>query len=245
MTFKLLCWTFSTVLVLNGMSSPAVEFRIETEVFLADNPEVVQQHLTLFDGTNVYDFSKMTPQEIVILDGVSKQCQLLRPDRKTNRIVSIDSVNRATQNIHDIAPHVLADRYFFAFPRFGKAQLAKTGLLKLIGPDISYEVVGIQVTHSEKKRAYKFFADQFARFNGWITMTPPQSRLRLNEELDRYNLIPTEVTRTIKKPVEHTGIPSKVRSRHNVKWSLTDEDHSWIDLAKDYRRTFSQINSAE
>jgi hypothetical protein len=236
-----------TVLLLAAAATAALgqDFRIDTEVFLGDEKEPAAETLTLFYRGLIYDFLLTGPEEITMFDPQRGRFTLLDPARKLRCGVATQEVLDYTLALETHAAQSKDPLFTFAAsPKFTPTaeEFQENGQdrtrLTLAGPTLEYSVVAYHPKKQpETVRAFRSFADWYARLNAMRGSLPPGARLELNKTLFERDLIPLEITRTIAAP-HLLAKKSEVRSRHLVTWSLSGEDHKRIERAGTYLAEF-------
>ena len=227
----------------------ALDFRVETDVFIGNEKDPVAENLTLFADGQVYDFVLSGSKEITIYDPTRGQFKLLDTGRKFRSNVStqqllemVEARDAATLKGEDPFLRAIVKPKFETkveeFEENGESRVRIT----LASKEVTYKAVGHRPQHAEAVHAYRQFCDYFARFNAVRPGTlPPGARLALNQALAERGLVPIEIERTDSAP----GRKLEVRSRHLINWILSKQDHQRIATAGNYLTEFSEVNFAE
>jgi hypothetical protein len=229
-----------SVALLLAAVAPAIaqEFRIDTEVFVGKEREPAAETLTLFSNGLIYDFLITQPEEITMFDPLRGRFTLLDPVRKVRCGISTQEV---LDYVLALEAHAAEEKVvlfsFAASPKFTPAveEYEENGQklvrLTLAGKALTYSAVARKPERPEAVRAFRSFADWFARLNAMRPGNlPPGARLELNKTIAERDLIPLEITRTIAAP-RILASKREVRCRHLVTWSLSGEDRKKIDRA--------------
>lgn len=221
----------------------AQDFRVDTDVFLDEEKETYSEHLTLFQGTVVYDFSVKGPAEITILNLQSGEISLLDINRKKRSDLTTKELLEFSARIKAIGTSKQAED--LVSPKFDAAFDDTQNLLELTSRKISYRADGIKPSDPSVAERYREFTDWYARLNSMRPPNPPHfGRLELNSELASRGLVPQEITRT----VTYGGLfsrPQIARSRHVIGTGLSGSDRRRIDEAGGYLVSFAKVSPAE
>jgi hypothetical protein len=223
----------------------ALDFRVETDVFIGTDKDPVAENLTLFSDGQVYDFLLSGSPEITIYDPARGQFKLLDTERKFRSSVSTQQL---LEIVEGIETHVAKgnDGYLKALvnPKFEtKVEQFEENdetrvRITMTSKEITYKVVGQRPQHAEAVHAYRQFADYFSRFNAVrLGGLPPGARLALDQVLAEKALIPIEIERTDSAP----GRKLEVRSRHLINWILSKQDRQRITDAGNYLAEFKEV----
>ena len=259
MTHRISCSLIflASSLVLPGLAA-AQDFRIDTEVFVGplDKKDLqpASETLTIFANDMVYDFLLAQPREITLLDPIRGRFTLLDESRKVKASLSTEEVLDYVLSFDSHAAESEDPLFAFAAnPQFETSteEVKENGQslvrITLVGQPLSYVALGQKPQHPQSVRAYRQFADWFARLNvARPGNLPPQARMVLNQTLADQGLLPLEVTRTIissgtfgrEKKLE-------VKTRHLVNWTLSGEDRKRIEHAGDCLARFHAVSFNE
>jgi hypothetical protein len=204
----------------------ALDFRVETDVFIGTDKDPVAENLTLFSDGQVYDFLLSGSREITIYDPARGQFRLLDTERKFRSSVSTQQL---LEIVEGIETHVAKgnDPFLKALvnPKFEtKVEEFEENdetrfRITMTSKEITYKVVGHRPQHPQAVHAYRQFADYFSRFTA------------------EKALIPIEIERTDSAP----GRKLEVRSRHLINWILSKQDRQRITDAGNYLAEFKEV----
>ncbi|MFN0020066.1 MAG: hypothetical protein ACKVP0_17540 [Pirellulaceae bacterium] len=227
----------------------ALDFRVETDVFIGNDKEPVAENLTLFSDGQVYDFVLSGSREITIYDPARGQFKLLDTERKLKSSVSTQNLLELVEGMEGAIakggnPYLRAlvkptfETKVEEFEDNGETRVRVT----MTSKEITYKVVGQRPQHAEAVHAYRQFGDFFSRFNavrkGGLL---PGARLALDQVLAERGLVPIEVERIDSTP----GRKLEVRSRHLINWILSKQDHQRITDAGNYLAEFKDVDFEE
>jgi hypothetical protein len=242
------------MLILSNFRAPeplmAQDFRIETEVFRGDSTEPISENLTLFSGNLILDFMLPTdrtrfPDEIVIYQSREKQFVLLDTRRKIKTEILEGEVLKIVAALQNSTLADDANRFLFQ-PGFEEHFDISTGRLTLESEQLTYEVRGERPRDDEQLHRYFEFISQFARLNATDPRRmPPFARLKLNNALKKYGIMPDEVRLTLVPSLNPPADPIVLRTTHNVIAPLSDKDNKRIESAKRYWMDFKSVSLAE
>jgi len=230
-------------------TSLAVDFRVETDLFIGTEKDPVGENLTLFSGGRVYDFLLSGSKEITIYDPARGQFMLLDTERKLRSDVSTQLLLEKVEKIEasiakgndPFLKAVLKPSFETKVEEFdvnGESRVRIT----LTSKEIIYKVVGTRPKNREAVHAYRQFADYFARFNSVRKGGfPVGARLALDQALAEKGLVPIEIERT--DVVD--GKKLERRSRHLINYVLSKQDLQKIDTAGNYLTEFQSIDFDE
>lgn len=227
----------------------ALDFRVETDVFIGTDKDPIAENLTLFSDGQVYDFVLNGSREITIYDPSRGQFKLLDPERKFRSSVSTQQL---LEMLEGMESHITKgnDSFLKAMvnPKFETKveefeENSETRYrITMASKEITYKVVGQQPQHQEAVHAYRQFADYFSRFNAVrLGGLPPGARLALDQALAEKGLIPIEIERTDSAP----GRKLEVRSRHLINWILSKQDRQRITEAGNYLAELKEVEFEE
>jgi hypothetical protein len=228
------------------------DFRIDTEILVGDQKKPAAESLTIFKGGVVYDFALGAQQEITIFDPVRGRFTLLDPARKWRTGLGSQAVlDYALQFDTEAAQSGNPVFAFAANPHFATSvdeyeeNGQKLTRLTLAAQPLAYVAVARAADKPDAMAAYRQFADWYARLNTTRSGNlPTRARLELNKVLAERQLLPLEITRTI-RPSGLLAREVTVKSRHLMNWTLSGEDHKRIERAGEYLATFQQVDFDE
>jgi hypothetical protein len=240
--------------VLPGLAS-AQDFRIDTEVFVGplDKKDIqpAWETLTIFANDMVYDFLLAQKREIALLDPLRGRFTLLDESRKVKASLSTEEVLAYVLSFDSHAAESQDPLFAFAAnPQFESSseEVHENGQslvrITLTGQPLSYVALGQKPQHPQSVRAYRQFADWFARLNSARPGNlPPAARMVLNQTLADQGLLPLEVTRTIVSSGTFGREKTlEVKTRHLVNWTLSGEDRKRIEHAGDCLARFQDVS---
>jgi hypothetical protein len=238
------------LLIVAGTAA-AQEFRVDTELFFGHEKTPQVEALTIFADGRVYDFL-LTPPEIALFDPARGQFTLLDEGRRVKATITTQDLMGFAL---DLETHAVEGKHallaFAARPKFETTseEVSENGQelvrIKLAGKPLEYTVLGQKPQRAEAVKAYRHFADWYARLNATRPNNlPPGARLALNEELAKRELLPREITRTIAAANPLTR-KDEVKSQHLVNWTLSKEDRKRIERAHDALAQFKPVSFDE
>ena len=218
----------------------AQEFRVQSEVFVADEETPIAENLTLFTASNVvYDFSLNDSQEIAMWDAKGGRLILLDPTRRQKATVMTEKLMEFNRGIKAVAASK-KDTDLFE-PRFEVKFDDAQRTLNLSSKRITYLVIGQPANEATAAQRYKDFADWYARLNAMrIGNMPPFGRLELNRHLAEHGLLPQEVKRTVIYD-RAFGQQHEMRSKHIIDWMLSNTDRKRINEVGGYLASFAEV----
>lgn len=242
---------FGLLVCLHGQHSPAVaqshDFRIETNVYVGDEPEPVSHTVTLFASGVVYDFVDGglgdTPQEIAVFRRPTAarpgQFILLDIERQRRTEISTDRIDRLIKKLTRWASEQEDELLkFSANAEFEETFDEETGRLSLTSPAWNYQVATVPAEKPSALVRYCEFSDWYARLNTMMHGTPPPTpRLKLNEAFERHGIVPVEIHRTI------SADSTELRATHLFSWRLSREDRTRLDEVSRHLANFEKVEN--
>ncbi len=236
---RLIAIMLGTLLAISPMLN-AGEFRCDTEIFVGHEKKPVQESLTIFAESVVYDFLLTKPEEITVYDLPHGRITLLDKSRKSRTTIAVDDLLRFTAAYKTAKP----ESELFAFcvqPNYEESEVEARIVLQ--SKPITYRVATAKPKQSGAEKRYREFADWSARLNAMRPGNlPPFARMEVNQVLAAHAALPEEVERTI-TTVHLTGRKHEViRSRHNYNWTLSAQDHQKIEAVGNYLSEYSLVS---
>ena len=228
----------------------AQDFRIETEVFRGNSSEPISENLTLFSGNLILDFMLPTdrtrfPDEIVIYQSREKQFVLLDTRRQIKTEILEGEVLKILAALQNSSIAEKGNEFLFQ-PEFQEHFDISSGLLTLESEQLTYQVRGKRPTDENQLHRYFEFIGQFARLNATDPRRmPPFARLKLNQSLQKYGVIPEAVQLTITPSRNSPQEMIELRTTHNLISSLSEKDEKRIESAKRYWIDFKPVSLSQ
>lgn len=228
------------------------DFRVDTEVFEAQEKEPQVEALTIFADGRVYDFL-LAQHEIAVFDTPRGQFTLLDEARRVKATITTQDLMGFTL---DFETHAVESRNallaFAARPQFetSSENVKENGQelvrIKMAGKPLEYTALGLKPQREGAAKVYRHFADWYARLNATRPNNlPPGARLALNAELAERDLLPREIVRTTIMFAKPLAKKEEIKSRHLVNWTLSGEDRKKIERAHDAMATFKAVSYDE
>ena len=247
--------TFATILaavllVCLGRSGPAQEFRVYTRVYneaeAAKGSEngsshpIVTRSLSIFHAGKVYDYVEPVG-EVIIFEPARRRFTILSTSREMVTTVEFDELKHLLKVARletekylaqldpkpaDASQKAAQSLRFQLAPRFEEQYDVEKKRLRLLSPDLRYDVECAATQPPEIADEYLRYADWMARLN--YVLHPralfPEPRLALNRSLRRLGMIPVEVEL---QAVVAGGV--HLRAQHQIHWELNAKDRSLIN----------------
>lgn len=194
------------------------DFRIETDVLTADSPQPIDQTVTIFKDGIAYDFSRETPHRILIVDSINNRIALLDSQRKVQTRLGLSelqgNMESARQQLLQSSggPEKLQDAAESDYD-------AGSQMLSVGKRFMRYEAKLQKSQSPEVATQYSAFASASALVNAWQargSTPPPFARLTLNDQLQRHQVIPTEITRTIFVGEKRSVVTSRIHLTYKL-----------------------------
>ena len=234
-----------------GHQVAAQDFRVDSDVYMNGEKEPFSQHLTLFVGSLVYDFtltdpdeSLIAPKEIVILDNKNGKIILLDVPRRRRAEITTAKLLELTARIRIEAAKDATDDLLFLDSTMVFEKDRQT--VELQSQRITYRATGIEPKQPHAVIRYQDFADWYCRLNAMRPGNiPPFGRLKLNRALAAKGLLPEQVERTVRYGGAF-GDKHLARSQHLIHWQLSNTDRQRINKAKGHQlAVFTKISLRE
>lgn len=226
----------------------AEDFRIETQVFLANETEPISENVTFFKSGVVYDFLS-EPKQIAIFRMTeateSGTLILLDPKRKIRTDLTTEEILLYSRGLQDWATtHKDPLLKFSANPDFKESFDEREGSLSLTHERMRYRLL-TQACSENTSAQYKEFSDWYVRAAARMHQgaLPPFPRLMVNAALARHQVIPREVHLEIPAYSGHPAL--NVRSQHEVLLRLSQNDRQEIEKAQQYLADFKKVDFKE
>lgn len=220
-------------LIASASLTSAQEFRVASKVFQGDAEKPDGESLTLFHEGMIYDFLTTSSQEITIFDLPRGRIILLDPVNKIRTEVDTKSLGQfidqmRTRGLQQNKSSLLK---FCADPKFEEGK-DKEGWMTFTSSHMTYRVKPLSGQSPTEAAAYRQFCDWGAKVN--VVMhpggLPPFPRMAINAALDRDDVLPEQVERTV--PGQGLfGKSTVVRSEHVFSSGLLTEDLKKINEA--------------
>ncbi len=233
----------------------AEEFRIETQVFVDDQTEPVDEKLTLFDRGIVYHFHSDPPQVCVF-----KESSGASP----GRFVLLDSARRLrtelkTDEIRDFMKQLKVSAAsqsdpivrFAADPHFDESYVDEPdgtgGELTLESDVLHYRIVTQKAKDRLHLDRYREFSDWNAQLTTMLNVgsTPPFPRLAVNAAIAEREVLAREVHLTISARRPYREDEVSIHAVHLIHWRLSKEDRQQIDRVASDLVTFKPVKFSE
>ncbi|MAT72441.1 MAG: hypothetical protein CMJ58_23295 [Planctomycetaceae bacterium] len=226
-----------------ALSAAAQEFRVETEVFVADEPEPASRTVTLFENGAVYEFIDEAHQIVVYRRGNEDRPGrfiLLDTTAKRRTDVPVDRMDALMEKIQAWAA-VQKDPMmkFSAEPDFKEQYDRELGQLTLSSKEWTYKAATVTAEDAAALIRYRDFTDAYAKLNALMHgEAPPGPRLALNAALEKHGIVPVEIRRILGNDED-----TQVRAAHLFSWRLSRNDRSRIDEAQRFLANYEKVDN--
>jgi hypothetical protein len=221
----------------------AQEFRVENRIYIADDTAPASSSVTLFTSDAVYDFLADT-DETTVFDVAAGRIVLMAPESEVRTEWQTEQLAEYTAEFKSWASeHKDPLLKFLAAPEFKETRGRAGKTVKLSSRLLVYDVSTERPDSAAAAQRYAEFSDWFAQLN-FLTRreTPPFARMRLNRSLAEVGVLPVEV-RKLLTPTK--GEPQRLRSTHEITWSLSSADRRRIDGARQQLATLKPVPHSE
>ena len=241
-SFRLAFLAIAGALLLAGPAR-SQEFRIETDVYVGDEPESVSHSVTLFEKSAVYEFVD-DPVQIIIYrpqsEGRAAQFILLDPSSQQRTDVEAARVDKLIDKLATWAGEQKnALLKFSAAPKFEESFDTSSGSLTLANKEWTYNAATVPAEDADALKRYHDFTDRYAKLNSMLQNSPPPGpRLALNAALAKHGVIPVEIRRVLGGDEKN-----QVRATHLFSWRLSKEDRAKLDEAQAALANFAKVDN--
>ena len=189
----LLCSNVSVI------AKQTADFRIETDVMEAGKAKPIDQTVTLFSGGSAFDYSRATPNQILVVDAINNRIALLDSQRQMQTRINLQELRNGIESAKNKllqaegGPEKIEDAAQTSFD-------PTTGLISIGKRFIRYDAKLQQPASPEFAVQYATFANASALMNAWQSRgsaPPPFARLQLNQAISERESIPSEIKRTV------------------------------------------------
>lgn len=237
--------TFSLLSAAGSQCATGQEFRIETEIYVGEEPEPVSHTVTLFEKAAVYEFMD-NPQQIIVYrqgqEGKSGQFILLDTVRERRTDVEVDRVEKLMDKMTDWASeHKDPLLKFAAKPTFEETFDVESGSLTLANKEWTYRAATIKADDAATLTRYREFTDRYAELSAMMFNSPPPGpRLALDAALAKHGVVPVEIKRTLGGDEKNV-----VKATHMFFWSLSRNDRARLDEAQAHLANFKKVDNEQ
>lgn len=211
------------------------DFRIETKIFVGDEPQPVSRNLTLFHQGVVYDFLA-DPEQIAVfrhsVTGDGGRFILLDPQRKVRAEISSEKILTFLNGLRAWAASQNDPLLTFAaHPDFKEAFDPVRGELRLESDVMRYFLTTEEPRGEADVALYHEFSDWYGRLGAvtHVGSLPPFPRLAVNNSLARHHRIPRTVRLTIPARRPYRTNDVVMRAEHTIRWRLARQDQQRIE----------------
>jgi uncharacterized protein YeeX (DUF496 family) len=226
----------------------AQQFRIETALYHDNEQQPSSRNLTLFSDGVIYDFQlsdevQSGPLEITIFDSRKRVFSVLDVQRQIQMHMDVAQLVKIVEGLrNDTAQN--QDARFLVTADFSEEFNSIGNWVSLVSPEIEYRCTGQSPKDVAILPTYFEFLDYYTMLNATDPKRlPPFCRMRLNQTLEKYGWIPSEIQMIIR---ENSLFPQglKATTKHTLIHHLSDLDRDRIAAAKNRWMTFEQVNLA-
>jgi hypothetical protein len=238
-------WLVWTVLLVTLATTGRADdgFRCETDVFVAAEKTPVQQSLTVFTGTLVYDFLLGQSQEITLYDVQRGTIKLLDKKRQLCTTILTDDLLQITAMYKTRKAE--SDLFKFCTEPVFKETFADN-ILTLEADQFTYRVTCVKPKWAEAAQQYCEFADWSARLNAIRPGNlPPFPRMELNKALAGQKMLPEDIVRTITTTHLTGRRDETIRSHHVFNWALAKRDRQLIEEVGDHLIKYKSVSAED
>jgi hypothetical protein len=241
-----ICWLLIAMVCCWAATAQAQDFRVESKVYNADEPEPQSHTVTIFHGAKIYDFLDK-PNEITVFDPTRSRIILLDVDRQIRTEVKMERLAEFIGHLKTwAASHTDPKLKFAATPRFAQDSDDTNSVMTFKSDYISYDVKVNRGQEAGVVDSYRQFCDTSAQLNAMVNpgSWPPFPRLAVNESLAKVGVVPEEVKLTL-APRRLGAKPTLMRSEHSFRQKLIEADLQKIEAAGEKLVTFTQVSLEE
>ncbi len=219
------------------------DFAIETRVYQGGQEQPVAENLTVFVGSQIYDFTLSDPPRTTVFDPTARLFRLADPQSHVLATLAADELLQfvAAEQAHAAESRSAWVR-FAAAPSFDEQYDPSSGDLQLSSPYWEYKVQTIAPPDRAQLQRYLQFAHWFTQLNALFRPLPPGVRLQLNQSLTTHQRLPVRVVARLKRDGE---LLEEQESRHKMIWSLTDREQEKVREWEDQQPSFRRLSVRE
>jgi hypothetical protein len=216
------------------------EFRVDTDIFVGDNPKPAKQTITLFSQGAFYDFALDESSSITLIEPSKNRITLFDQLRQAKSVVDTQQLAKLVAEARQQATQGELAKLFDTAKQVQFDSVANR--LSVGGKQLTYEATMQQPPSDQMASLYADFADWSARMNAvYPPHFPPYLRLELNKAVAQRGMLPLEIRRL----VNHGGQSSVVRCRLHTNWRLSSEDHKKIARVAEMMDSFAEVNTSD
>ena len=233
----------------NESPQPAFpDFKIESQVFIDRDHTPVCINQTMFNAGLVIDLQFKNganhPSEICIYDSRNRKFILLNIEKQIRlnvdqlQLLRIAEAMKQELRNSETTQALVFENFEEDFQQKGNIVSVSNGVVSYVSRGIRPSVDSILVPYYE-------FLDQYAM----IAVTDPQrmppfARLKLNQTIKKYGLVPASIELTVKSGNSNRA-NVEASSQHTISMSLTSQDLDRIKFAKKSWTQFRQVELPE
>lgn len=217
----------------------ADDYAIETEVYEQGLREPVSANLTIFVGSEIYDFLQIGPERVTRYDTATRQFTLTDIRQRVRTTIPADQLVRfvATERGRAIESTNPIVRFAVA-PTFQQSFNSENGRLSLRSRFWDYQVDTLTPLNSDCLQQYLEFADAYTHLNAVLGAMPPGARLELNRVLTEKGRLPSRIEARIKREDQEV---SQRYSQHKYIWSVSSRERERIQRWRDELPELRQV----
>lgn len=183
----------------SAIAQQTADFRIETDVMEAGKAKPIDQSVTLFSGGSAFDYSRETPNRILVVDPINNHIALMDSQRQIQTRINLQQLQSGIESAKNKllqaegGPEKIEDAAQTSFD-------PATGVISIGKRFIRYDAKLQQPASPEFAVQYATFANISALINASQSRgsaPPPFARLHLNQAIGERESIPSEIKRTV------------------------------------------------
>lgn len=214
-------------------------FRVDTDIFVADNAKPAKQNITLFHGGVYYDFSVGDALTVMVVDPTQKRISLLDAQQQIKTAIDIEKLSKRLEEARQQAGQ---SELLKVLQAAEVKQEPSTGKITVGSSAFFYSATLQSPPDAQMAQQYAQFADWSAQLNSaYPPYQPPYLRLQLNEAIAEKGMLPSELIRT----TNQNNQTSHLRSRLHPTWELNTDDHQKIASARKMLNEFKEVSAQE
>ncbi len=219
------------------------DFRIETDLMEAGKAKPLDQSVTLFAAGVVYDYSRETPNRIMVVDSINNRITFLDSQRQIQTRINLNELQSGIESAKNKllqvpgGPEKIEDATKVNFD-------AATSTISVGQKFIRYDAKLEASATGEFAEQYAIFANVTSLVNAWQSAgnaPPPFARLQLNQALSERKAIPSTITRTVFAGSREVVMISRIHPTY----SLTAEEKQKVEQFNAMMLTYPTKTLAE
>jgi hypothetical protein len=219
-------------------------FRVESAVYVGDDPRPAGRITTIFSDHTVYDCTTF-PAETVVFDPAAGRFVLLSEKYHRQTDLTTADLKTLTDRLREVAAKSSDPMArFLAEPKFKEEFDQAAGELTLISPLVTYDVMLADEPNPAVVEQYRGFYDWSARLNAVLAPAgrPPFARLKLNAAIAGHHATASRVYLIVSNEKNPKAKRETIHTDHRIVRPLTPPDKERIAQIRESMTSFNRIS---